>query len=89
MDPSSENLPIDHPHGLWTLVTTSISLVLLLIGGFLIQPRLTERRIRIDDQFILTPTEAGNLRRIGIGPSRPSTSSLESAAHFSWRAVSL
>jgi len=61
MDPSSENLPIDHPHGLWTLVTTSISLVLLLIGGFLIQPRLTERRIRIDDQFILTPSEVAAL----------------------------
>ena len=61
MDPSSENLSIDHPHGLWTLVTTSISLVLLLIGGLLIQPRLIERRIRIDDQFILTPTEVASL----------------------------
>ena len=61
MDPSSENLSIDYPYGLWTLVTTSISLVLLLIGGFLIQPRLTERRIRIDDQFILTPTEVASL----------------------------
>ena len=61
MDPSSENWPIDHPHGLWTLVTTSISLVLLLIGGLLIQPRLTERRIRLDDQFILTPSEVAAL----------------------------
>ena len=61
MDPSSENLPIDHPHGLWTLVTTSISIVLLLIGGFLIQPRLTERRIRSDAQFILTPREVAAL----------------------------
>ncbi len=61
MDPSSENLPIDHPHGLWTLVTTSISLVLLLIGGFLIQPRLTERRIRIDDQFIPHPDGSSGL----------------------------
>ena len=57
MDPSSENLSIDHPQGLCTLVTTSISLVLLLIGGLLILPYLTERRIKIDDQFILTPSE--------------------------------
>ena len=45
----------------WRLGRTSISLVLLLIGGFLIQPRLTERRIRIDDQFILTPSEVAAL----------------------------
>ena len=61
MEPSSENLPADHPHGLWTLVTTAISLVLLLVGGLLIQPRLVERRTRIDDQFILTPAEVAAL----------------------------
>ena len=61
MEPPSENLPADHPHGLWTLVTTAISLVLLLVGGLLIQPRLVERRTRIDDQFILTPDEVAAL----------------------------
>ena len=61
MEPPAENLSVDHPHGLWTLVTTAISLVLLLVGGLLIQPRLVERRTRIDDQFILTPTEVAAL----------------------------
>jgi hypothetical protein len=61
MEPSSEKWPAEHPHGLWTLVTTAISLVLLLIGGLVIQPRLVERRTRIDDQFILTPNEVAAL----------------------------
>ena len=42
-------------------MTTVISLVLLLLGGLLIQPRLVERRTRIDDQFILTPDEVAAL----------------------------
>ena len=61
MDPSSENLSASQPHGLWTLVTTSISLALLLVGALLIQPRLIERRTKVDDQFILTPSEVAAL----------------------------
>ncbi len=61
MAPSTENSTVEPPHGLGTLVTTSISLVLLLVGGLLIHPRMTERRIRIDDQFILTPSEVAAL----------------------------
>ena len=61
MDPSSENLSVSQPHGLWTLVTTSISLALLLVGALLIQPRLIERRTKVDDQFILTPSEVAAL----------------------------
>ena len=45
------------PSGLWTLLTAAITIVTLLFGSLLIQPRLTERRLKINDRYILTPVE--------------------------------
>ena len=45
------------PSGLWTLLTAAITIVTLLFGSLLIQPRLTERRVKISDRYILTPVE--------------------------------
>ena len=45
------------PAGLWTLLTAAITIVTLLFGSLLIQPRLTERRVKINDRYILTPVE--------------------------------
>ncbi len=45
------------PSGLWTLVTSAITILLLLVGSLMIQPRLTDRRAKIDDRFVLTAAE--------------------------------
>ena len=49
------------PTGLWTLLTTGLTLVTVLVGALLIQPRLTERRVVVDDRYILTATEVRSL----------------------------
>ena len=43
--------------GFLTLASTVISVLTMLMGAFLIQPRLVERRALVDDQHILTVTE--------------------------------
>ena len=42
-----------HPSGYWTLLTSGLTVVIALVGALLIQPRLSERRLKIDDQYIL------------------------------------
>jgi hypothetical protein len=46
---------------MWTMLTTAISIATLLFGALLIQPRLNERRIKIDERYILTSTEVSQL----------------------------
>ena len=46
------------PSGLWTLITAAITILLLLVGSLMIQPRLTDRRAKIDDRFVLTAAAA-------------------------------
>ena len=43
--------------GFLTLASTVISVLTMLMGAFLIQPRLVERRDLVDEQHILTVTE--------------------------------
>ena len=43
--------------GFLTLASTVISVLTMLVGAFLIQPRLVERRALVDDQHILTVAE--------------------------------
>ena len=50
-----------HPSGYWTLLTSGLTVVIALVGALLIQPRLSERRLKIDDQYILTATEVRSL----------------------------
>ena len=50
-----------HPSGYWTLLTSGLTVVIALVGALLIQPRLSERRLNIDDQYILTATEVRSL----------------------------
>ena len=50
-----------HPSGYWTLLTSGLTVVIALVGALLIQPRLSERRLDIDDQYILTATEVRSL----------------------------
>ena len=50
-----------HPSGYWTLVTSGLTVVIALVGALLIQPRLSERRLKIDDRYILTATEVRSL----------------------------
>ena len=50
-----------HPSGYWTLVTSGLTVVIAFVGVLLIQPRLSERRLNIDDQYILTATEVRSL----------------------------
>ena len=47
--------------GLWTLLTSTVTIVIVLVGNLLIQPRLSERHLRIDDRYILTPEEVALL----------------------------
>lgn len=47
--------------GLWTLLTSAVTIVIVLVGTLLIHPRLSERRLRIDDRYILTPEEVAVL----------------------------
>ena len=50
-----------YPSGYWTLLTSGLTVVIALVGALLIQPRLSERRLKIDDQYILTATEVRSL----------------------------
>ena len=50
-----------HPSGYWTLLTSGLTFVIALVGALLIQPRLSERRLKIDSQYILTATEVRSL----------------------------
>ena len=50
-----------HPSGYWTLLTSGLTVVIALVGALLIQPRLSERRLKIDDRYILTATEVRSL----------------------------
>ena len=50
-----------HPSGYWTLLTSGLTALIVVIGTLLIQPRLSERRLNIDDQYILTATEVRSL----------------------------
>ena len=50
-----------HPSVYWTLLTSGLTIVIALVGALLIQPRLSERRLKIDDQSILTATEVRSL----------------------------
>ena len=50
-----------HPSGYWTLLTSGLTVVIAFVGVLLIQPRLSERRLNIDDQYILTATEVRSL----------------------------
>ena len=50
-----------HPSGYWTLLTSGVTVVIVLVGTLLIQPRLSERRLNINDQHILTATEVQSL----------------------------
>ena len=50
-----------HPSGYWTLLTAGLTVVIALLGASLIQPRLNERRLDLDDQYILTATEVRSL----------------------------
>jgi len=50
-----------HPSGYWTLLTSGLTVVIAFVGVLLIQPRLSERRLKIDDRYILTATEVRSL----------------------------
>ena len=50
-----------HPSGYWTLLTSGLTVVIAFVGVLLIQPRLSERRLNIVDQYILTATEVRSL----------------------------
>ena len=50
-----------HPSGYWTFLTSGLTALIVLVGTLLIQPRLSERRLKIDDQYILTATEVRSL----------------------------
>jgi len=47
--------------GAKALTTTLISILILLLGGLLVQPRLGQRRLFIDDRHVLTPVEVDAL----------------------------
>ena len=41
------------PLGSWALATTLITLLILLVGAVMLQPKLTQRRLNIDDRDVL------------------------------------
>ena len=65
--------------GTSALATTLITLLVVLVGTLMIQPKLTQRRLNIDDRDVLTADEVADLpdgtlavvldRRPGQGPS--------------------
>ena len=55
---SPQPRPPELANGFWTLLTSAITIVILLVGSLQIQPRLSERRLRIDERYILTSKEA-------------------------------
>jgi len=38
-----------HPSVYWSLLTSGLTVVIALVGALLIHPRLSERRLKIDD----------------------------------------
>jgi len=49
------------PLGSWALATTLITLLVLLVGALMLQPKLTQRRLNIDDRDVLTADEVAEL----------------------------
>ena len=47
--------------GLWALVTSSLTLLIILLGVLLIQPRLSDRREVLHDRDVLTADEVAAL----------------------------
>ena len=45
------------PLGSWALATTLITLLVLLVGALMLQPKLMQRRLNIDDRDVLTADE--------------------------------
>ena len=49
------------PLGSWALATALITLLVLLVGALMLQPKLTQRRLNIDDRDVLTADEVAEL----------------------------
>ena len=49
------------PLGSWALATTLITLLVLLMGALMLQPKLTQRRLNIDGRDVLTADEVAEL----------------------------
>ena len=49
------------PLGSWALATTLITLLILLVGAVMLQPKLTQRRLNIDDRDVLSADEVAEL----------------------------
>ena len=45
------------PSGSWTLLTSAVTVVIVLLGLLTIQPRLSSRRLTLDERYLLTATE--------------------------------
>ena len=56
-EPSRTEITESQVKGLSALVTASLTLFIMLLGGLLIQPRLSERREVLDDRYVLTADE--------------------------------
>ena len=53
----SNRLSARSKRGAKALTTTLISILILLLGALMVQPRLGQRRLFIDDRHVLTPVE--------------------------------
>ena len=60
-EPSRTEITESQVKGLSALVTASLTLFIMLLGGLLIQPRLSERREVLDDRYVLTADEVAAL----------------------------
>lgn len=49
------------PLGSWALATTLITLLILSVGAVMLQPKLTQRRLNIDDRDVLSADEVAEL----------------------------
>lgn len=58
---SPQTRPPEVANGFWTLLTSAITIVIVLVGTLQIEPRLSERRLRIDEHYILTSEEVAAL----------------------------
>ena len=47
--------------GIWALATTLITILVVLVGALMLQPKLTQRRLNIDDRDVLTADEVADL----------------------------
>ena len=47
--------------GIWALATTLITILVVLVGALMLQPKLTQRRLNIDDRDVLTANEVADL----------------------------